>query len=140
MPFDADSRFAPIAASDIALTAAKIFAHPSEHGGQIYTLTGPVEYSHRELAAEVSRVLDKSMPYEQVTVTTFLELIGLSDDIAKLKHFEAVTLDQQEGLLAGVDDTARRIVGQPLSTVEEFINDNRALFELHYPGTRTSPR
>jgi NAD(P)H dehydrogenase (quinone) len=135
MPFDAGSRFAPIAASDIALTAAKIFAHPSEHGGQVYTLTGPVEYSHQELAAEVSRVLDRDMPYEQVTVTTFLELIGLSDDVAKLKHFEAVTLDQQEGLLAGVDDTARRIVGQPLSTVQEFVNDNRALFELHYPGT-----
>lgn len=135
MPFDAGSRFAPIAASDIALTAAKIFAHPAEHGGQVYTLTGPVEYSHQELAAEVSRVLDRDMPYEQVTVTTFLELIGLSDDVAKLKHFEAVTLDQQEGLLAGVDDTARRIVGQPLSTVQEFVNDNRALFELHYPGT-----
>ena len=135
MPFDAESRFAPIAASDIALTAAKIFADPAEHGGQIYTLTGPVEYSHRELAAEVSRVLDRDMPYEQVTVTTFLELIGLSDDTAKLKHFEAVTLDQQEGLLAGVDDTARRILGQPLSPVEEFINANRALFELHYPET-----
>ena len=133
MPFDAESRFAPIAASDIALTAAKIFADPAEHGGQIYTLTGPVEYSHRELAAEVSRVLDRDMPYEQVTVTTFLELIGLSDDTAKLKHFEAVTLDQQEGLLAGVDDTARRILGRSLSTVEEFINDNRALFELKYP-------
>lgn len=135
MPYSADSRFAPIAASDIALTAAKIFASPIEHGGRTYTLTGPVEYSHQELAAEVSRVLGKNMPYEQVTVTTFLELIGLPDDIAKLKHFEAVTIDQHEGLLAGVDDTARNIVGQPLSTVEEFISDNRSHFELRYPTT-----
>ena len=29
MPYDADSRFAPIAASDIALTAAKIIATPT---------------------------------------------------------------------------------------------------------------
>ena len=57
MPYDADSRFAPIAGSDIALTAAKIFTSPEEHGGRTYTLTGPVEYSHEELAAEVSRVL-----------------------------------------------------------------------------------
>jgi NAD(P)H dehydrogenase (quinone) len=133
MPFDADSPFAPIAGSDIALTAAKIFADPEEHGGRTYTLTGPVEYSHKELAAEVSRVLGKDLPYEQVTVTTFLELIGQPDDHAKLKHFEAVTIDQQEGLLAGVDDTARNIAGHPLVTVEEFIYDNRALFELHYP-------
>jgi NAD(P)H dehydrogenase (quinone) len=66
-------------------------------------------------------------------VTTFLELIGQPDDRAKLKHFEAVTIDQQEGLLAGVDDAARSIAGQLLVTVEEFIDDNRALFELHYP-------
>jgi uncharacterized protein YbjT (DUF2867 family) len=103
---DADSRFAPIAGSDIALTAAKVFTKPEEHGGQTYTLTGPVEYSHEELAAEVSRVLGKDLPYEQVTVTTFLELIGLPDDTAKLKHFEAVTIDQQEGRLAGVSDAA----------------------------------
>lgn len=135
MPYSADSRFAPIAGSDIALAAAKIFANPSEHGGRIHRLTGPVEYSHEELAAEVSRVLGKDLPYEQVTVTTFLELIGLPDDAAKLRHFEAVTIDQQEGLLAGVDDTARNIVGQPLVTVEEFVNDHRALFELDYSRT-----
>jgi uncharacterized protein YbjT (DUF2867 family) len=132
MPYDAGSRFAPIAGSDIARSAAKIFADPAEHGGRIYTLTGPVEYSHEELAAEVSRVLGKDLPYEQVTVTTFLDLIGLSDDTAKLKHFEAVTIDQQEGLLAGVDDTARNLIGQPMVTVEDFVNDHRGLFELHY--------
>jgi NAD(P)H dehydrogenase (quinone) len=133
MPYNADSRFAPIAGSDIALTAAKVFTNPQGHGGRTYTLTGPVEYSHEELAAEVSRVLGKDLPYEQVTVTTFLELIGLPDDTAKLKHFEAVTIDQQEGRLAGVSDAAPSIIGQPLVTVEEFINENRSLFELHYP-------
>jgi uncharacterized protein YbjT (DUF2867 family) len=132
MPFNADSRFAPIAASDIALTAAKIFTTPEVHRGQTYTLTGPVEYSHQELAAEVNRVLNKDLPYDQVTVTTFLELIGLPDDTAKLKHFEAVTIDQQEGRLAGVTDVATRIIGQPLVTVEEFINEHRPAFELNY--------
>ena len=42
MPFDADSRFAPIAGRDIALTAATILAKPEEHGGRTDTLTGPV--------------------------------------------------------------------------------------------------
>lgn len=36
MPYSADSRFAPIAGSDIALAAAKIFTNPSEHGGRTY--------------------------------------------------------------------------------------------------------
>jgi NAD(P)H dehydrogenase (quinone) len=132
MPFNGDSRFAPIAGRDIALTAANILASPEKHGGQIYTLTGPVEYSHQELAAEVGRVLGKDLPFEQVTVSTFLEMIGLANDTAKLKHFEAVTIDQQEGRLAGVSDAALSINGQPLVTVEEFINENRSLFELDY--------
>ena len=130
MPFDADSRFAPIAARDIALTAATILANPEEHGGRTYTLTGPAEYSHRELAAEVSRVLARDLPFEQATVTTFLDLIGIPDDTAKLRHFEAVTIDLREGRLAGVSDSAPTINGQRLSTVEEFINEHRALFDL----------
>jgi NAD(P)H dehydrogenase (quinone) len=132
LPFDKDSRHAPIAGRDIALTAANILASPDEHAGQTYTLTGPVEYSHEELAAEVNRVLGTDLPFEQVTVATFLELIGLADDTAKLKHFEAVTMDQREGRLAGLSDTAARINEQPLATVEDFINEHRSSFELDY--------
>lgn len=132
MPFDADSRFAPIAGRDIALTAATILASPEAHGGRTYTLTGPIEYSHRELAAEVSRVLAKGLPFEHVSVPTFLGLLGIPDDTAKLRHFEAVTIDQQEGRLAGVSDAASTIIGRNLSTVEDFINENRSLFELEY--------
>ncbi|MDV3124892.1 NmrA family NAD(P)-binding protein [Mycobacterium sp. 21AC1] len=129
MPFDADSRFAPISGRDIALTAATILTEPADHGGRRYTLTGPVEYSHRELAAEVSRVLAKDVHFERTTVTTFLDLLGMPDDTAKLRHFEAVTIDQQEGRLAGVTDAAPTIIGHRLSTVEEFINEHRSLFE-----------
>lgn len=132
MPFDADSRFAPIAGRDIAATAATILANPEGHGGRTYTLTGPVEYSHQELAAEVSRVLAKDLPFEHVSVPTFLSLLGIPDDTAKLRHFEAVAIDQQEGRLAGVTDAASTIIGRNLSTVEDFINENRSLFELEY--------
>lgn len=132
MPYDAESRFAPIAGRDIALTAAAILAEPGSHGGRTYTLTGPVEYSHRELAAEVSRVLKRDLPYERVTVTTFLDLLGIPDDTAKLRHFEAVTIDQQEGRLAGVSDAAPTIIGRPLSTVEDFVDGHRSAFELDY--------
>jgi NAD(P)H dehydrogenase (quinone) len=132
MPFDADSRFAPIAARDIALTVATILADPEVHAGRTYTLTGPVEYSHRELAAEVGRALGKDLPFERTTVSTFLDLLGIGDDIAKLRHFEAVTIDQQEGRLAGISDAAPNIIGRRLITVEEFVNENRSLFELAY--------
>lgn len=137
MPFDQGSRFAPIAGRDIALTAATIFASPEEHAGRIHALTGPVEYSHEELAAEVGRVLGRNLPYEQVTAVAFLEMLGMGQDTAKLGHFEAVTLDQREGRLAGVSDVAPRINGRPLTTVEEFVTEHRAAFELDHTETGT---
>ncbi|PEG38203.1 NmrA family transcriptional regulator [Mycolicibacterium agri] len=135
MPFDADSRFAPIAGSDIALTAATILGDPERHAGRTYTLTGPVEYSHQELAAEVGRVLAKELPFEQVTVSTFLDLLGMPDDTARLRHFEAVTVDQREGRLAGVSGAAATITGRRLRTVEEFVDERRSLFEVGYATT-----
>ncbi|OBI80708.1 NmrA family transcriptional regulator [Mycobacterium sp. 1245805.9] len=129
MPIDADSRFAPIAARDIALTAATILSKPRGHGGASYTLTGPAEYSHQELATEVGRVLGRELQFESVTATTFLDLIGIPDDTAKLRHFEAVAIDQRQGRLAGVSDAALKIIGRPLTTIEDFVTDHRSMFE-----------
>jgi len=133
MPYNKDSRFAPIAGSDIARIIAGIIDNAAPYVGQALALHGPVEYSHEELAAEVSRVLGKNMPYEHVTVSTFLELFGLQDVVAMRRHFEAVTIDQQEGLLAGTDTTGREIIGQPLATVEQFIKANLSKFVIEYP-------
>lgn len=49
------------------------------------------------------------------------------------KHFEAVTIDQQEGLLAGTDSIGTEIIGGPLTAVEQFIATNRLKFVLGYP-------
>jgi uncharacterized protein YbjT (DUF2867 family) len=73
MPFDKDSRFAPIAAADIAKIIANIVEKPEPYIGKALQLHGPVEYSHEELAAEVGRVLNKNLVFEQVTVSVFLD-------------------------------------------------------------------
>jgi NAD(P)H dehydrogenase (quinone) len=124
-PFDADSRFALIAASDIARVVVGLLQNPAEHAGKIYPLHGPVEYSHKEAAALVGEALGKELRFEQVSVPDFLELIGLLGDPARTKHFEAVRIDQQEGLLAGTDTFGAAISGQPLKTVEEFVREHR---------------
>jgi NAD(P)H dehydrogenase (quinone) len=128
MPYDGESRFAPLAAADTARIVANILEKPAGHGGQAYQLHGPKEYSHQELAAEVGRVLGVNLPYEQVTVPVYLELLGLENRNALRHHFEAVTIDQQEGRLAGLDDIGTRIIGGPLMTVEDFITANRSRF------------
>jgi NAD(P)H dehydrogenase (quinone) len=133
MPFNKESRFAPIAAADIAKIVTGIIENPEPYVGQALQLHGPVEYSHEELAAEVGRVLGKHLAFEQVTPSVFLETLGIPDATILRKHFEAVMIDQQEGLIAGTDTTGREIIGGPLMTVEAFIHANRKAFELQYP-------
>ncbi len=128
VPFDAESRFAPMPASDIARVVVGILEHPNEHAGKAYPLHGPVEYSHGELAAIVGRVIGKDIRFEQVDVSTFLEMLGLESNTAFRNHFTSVRVDQQEGLLAGTDDFGTRIIGRPLTTIEEFIADHREAF------------
>lgn len=132
MPYNKHNRFAPLAAKDTGEIIAGIMANPKPWVGKALPLHGPVEFSHEELAAEVGRVLGKKLPYEHVTVSVFLEAFGLQHETAMRKHFEAVTIDQQEGLLAGTDSIGRTIIGRPLTTVEQFIEQHRSAFELPY--------
>lgn len=128
VPFDADSRFAPIPASDIARVIVGILEDPKKHASATYALHGPIEYSHQEISGVLSKTLNKPVHFEQVTVAEFLKLLGMEGDKAKQAHFEAVRIDQQEGLLAGTDSTGSEIIGQPLMTLEEFILANRSAF------------
>ncbi len=125
VPFDPQSRFAPMPASDIARVVVGILENPKKHAGSAYQLHGPVEYSHAEIADILSKTLKKKVSFEQVSVPDFLKLLGMENDLAKKAHFEAVRVDQQEGLLEGTDKIGTEIIGQPLMTLEEFILANR---------------
>src|SRR5260370_10722119 len=116
-----------MSAADIARVAVGILENPGPHIGQAYQLNGPVEYSHVELAKTVGQVLGKPIAFKQVEVPEFLNLLGLENDRVKGNHMEAARIDQQEGLLSGTDSIGAKIIGRPLMTNEEFINENRSL-------------
>jgi len=100
--------------------------NPKKYAGATYQLHGPVEYSHQEIAGVLSKTLNKPILFEQATVPEFLKLLGMEGDKAKQAHFEAVRIDQQEGLLAGTDSIGTEIIGQPLMTLEGFIRANKS--------------
>lgn len=126
-PFDAESRFVPIAAIDIARVIVKILEHPAAFGTQAIPITGPVEVSHIELTNLLAKTLGKDVRFEQVSPETFVKTLGLDGDPTFAAHFKAIKVDQQEGLLAGVDNRAAEIVGQPLTTPEQFIEAHRQI-------------
>src|SRR5437899_10820356 len=63
-------RHAPIAAEDQARVIVSILEDPASHGGKIYPLYGPVEFTHKEIAQVLSRVLGKDVQYKQVSLET----------------------------------------------------------------------
>jgi hypothetical protein len=113
---------------EVGVIVVGILENPLAHAGKAYPLHGPIEYSHEELAAVASSVLGKNMPYEHLTVSTFLELLGIQDNTAFRRHFEAVTIAQQEGLLAGTDSTGESVIGRPSKTIEQFISEHWSCF------------
>jgi NAD(P)H dehydrogenase (quinone) len=114
-------------AADIARVVVGILENPGPHIGQAYQLHGPLEYSHAELAKVVGKVLGKPIVFEQMEMMEFIRLLGFENDKMKKHHIQSVRIDQQEGLLRGTDDIGTRIIGRPLMTIEEFINENRSL-------------
>jgi uncharacterized protein YbjT (DUF2867 family) len=126
-PFDAESRFAPMAPDDIGRVVAGILEKPEAHADKAYPLHGPLEVSHGELAEILSTTLGKEVRFEQVPVETYVQLIGVDQDPSYAVHFNAVKIDQRERLLEGLDSTGVEIIGQPLITPQEFIEQHRHL-------------
>ncbi len=126
-PFDPESRFVPIAAVDIARVVVKILESPDAFGSKVIPVTGSREVSHIELAGILATTLGKEVRFEQVTPDEFVKILGWDGDPSFAMHFKAVKVDQQEQLLVGVDNSAAEIVGQPLTTPEQFIEQHRHL-------------
>ncbi|AIR63331.1 NmrA family NAD(P)-binding protein [Cedecea neteri] len=123
-PFDPDSRFAPIAAADIARVVASMLIEPGKHVGKIYSLHGPVEYSHAEIAQVLADTLGKDIQFEHVSVDEFLTQLGIPENDFLRLHFLAIKQDQRERLLEGLDEVGIEIIGQPLTTLPQFIEQH----------------
>ena len=71
VPFE-KGRHAPIAAEDQARVIANVLDNPAEHAGKVYPLYGPVELSQKEVAAEISRALGRTIEYKYVEFDDFM--------------------------------------------------------------------
>src|SRR5262249_51986912 len=71
-PFE-NGRHAPISTDDQGRVIAHILANPKGHEGKIYTLHGPVEMNHTEIAAAMSEVLGVKIEYAPTSIEEFKE-------------------------------------------------------------------
>jgi NAD(P)H dehydrogenase (quinone) len=127
-------KHAPIAAEDQGRVIAGILEDPAPHGGKIYPLYGPTEFTYHETAQVLSRVLGKRVEYKQVDFEVFrqnLEAVGKPSAVGNsflFQHLREVAIDHQNGIFEGTNDLVEKIGGRPPMTLEAFITKHSEIF------------
>lgn len=147
-------KHAPVAAEDQARVIVGILENPAPHGGKVYPLFGPKEYTPAEIAQVLGRVLGKDIRYKQVTSEALLQITASGRSPAPgqvnartgygeleqlqrgelkesfvLQHVREVAVDHQAGVFAGTNDLIETIGGRPPMSLEAFIEKHRQAFE-----------
>ncbi len=111
--------FRPVSIEDVAAAFAVALERP-ETAGQTYQLTGPVEYTFRELLQLELRALGKRKPLVAVP----LPLMNLAVPLMNVLPNPPITKDQYAMLLAGNTadpEPARRAFDLPMLNLEETL-------------------
>lgn len=133
LPFGA-GRHAPIAAIDQSYVIAGLLLDPEPHDRVSYTLHGPVELDHHEIAAAISGTLGIPVHYEPISVEEFATAMDKRGMPAhRVQHLSNVAVDYQNGVFAGTNDVVQRVGHRTPLSVEQFVTENKAAFDTSGP-------
>lgn len=125
-----NGRHAPISSDDQGRVIAHILANPEGHEGRTYTLHGPVEMNHVEIAAKMSEVLGARIEYAPTSIEEFrikMETLYKFPPFLT-QHLVEVAQDYRDGIFAGTNDAVEKITGKPPLSVQEFVAKYRDAF------------
>src|SRR5262245_29523573 len=129
MGFSKDGKHAPIAAEDQARVIVSILENPGPHAGKSYPLFGPKEYTYPEAFAEIGRILNHDIRYEEIPPKAFEERIAKTRSPFLAQHLVEVAKDHAAGVFSGTNDLVKRITGKEPMGLKEFVEKNKRLFE-----------
>jgi NAD(P)H dehydrogenase (quinone) len=134
LPFG-EGRHAPIASVDQSRVIAALLLDPEPHDRATYTLHGPVELNHHEIARAMSTTLGIPVRYEPISVEEFAAAMterGLPAHL--VQHLSNVAVDYQNGVFAGTNANVERIGHRAPLSVEQFVLDNKSDFDTSGPN------
>ncbi|WP_024777163.1 NmrA family NAD(P)-binding protein [Pseudomonas corrugata] len=128
-PFE-NGRHAPIATDDQGRVIAHILANPVGHEGKIYSLHGPVEMNHTEIAAAMSEVLGAEIQYAPTSIEAFEHKMEheYKFPAALVQHLVEVAQNYREGVFAGENDVVEKVTGTPALSVQAFVEKYRDVY------------
>jgi uncharacterized protein YbjT (DUF2867 family) len=122
-------RMGMIDARDVAAVAASIAASPAPHAGQTYWLTGPALISYYDVADVLSKLLDRTITYSELTFEQDQDAMiraGVPEPVAGM-NAQAATLTA-DGDAAWVTDDVPSLLGRPARSFEQFAADHATAF------------
>jgi NAD(P)H dehydrogenase (quinone) len=134
LPFG-EGRHAPIASVDQAHVIAAVLADPEPHDRLVYTLHGPVELDHHDIAAMMSGTLGIPVHYEPISVEEFASaMTGRGHSAHLVQHLSNVAVDYRNGVFAGTNDNVEKIGRRVPLSVEQFVVENKSDFDTSGPN------
>lgn len=139
LPFG-EGRHAPIASADQSRVIAALLLQPEPHNRAAYSLHGPVEMNHHDIAKAMAAELGHPVHYEPISVEEFAASgLQRGTDAHLVQHLSNVAIDYRNGVFSGTNDVVERVGGRPPLSVEEFVRANRADFVTSGPRFVPAP-
>ena len=131
LPFR-DGRTSPVAAADVAHTAAAVLEDPAAHVGSVLELTGPRVEDMDGVADEYSRALGRAVHYVDVPPDEWadgtLAESGLPPHTQA--HLRTLAALHRQHRFDRMTDTVESITGRRPRTIEQFVAEHRARFTM----------
>jgi uncharacterized protein YbjT (DUF2867 family) len=121
---------------DVAEVAALVLLSPAAHRGQSYLLAGPGPVSWTVVTDALTKALGRPIRYTPASVVGYVRhllrrgLPGGAVLVQTLLHFLL-----RFGQGATVDPTMQRLLGRPGRSIQEYIADHAAIWELPASST-----
>jgi uncharacterized protein YbjT (DUF2867 family) len=117
-----DGRVAAVAQDDVADVAAAVLRDPGSHQGETYTLTGPEALTLDEVAATLSRALNRPVTYQRETVEeAYASRASYGAPAWQVDAWVSTYTAIANGEVAGVTDDVPRLTGHPATSLTELL-------------------
>lgn len=118
-----DAKVSAVDVRDVAAAEAAALTE-SGHAGKIYDLTGPAALTHGEMAAELSRALDRPVQYvavDEAAMRNALNAHGMPEWMAEglIEDYAHYRRGEASEVMTGVEDAT----GKPARSFDQFARD-----------------
>jgi uncharacterized protein YbjT (DUF2867 family) len=138
LPFG-EGKTSPVSAEDVARVITALLANPQPHIGKVYHLTGPHSENMHFYAQEYSKVLGRTITYQDIPVEPWRDgLLQRRWPIHLVNHLATMTDLHRAGRFDRMSDDVLMLTGQGPLSVQDFVRKNAATFTASAKVARVS--